>query len=143
MRRLMLLILSSTLFIQQETKTLNFGAFTIEVPVSWDRVNVQGIDSYVGRIRIDDQDAIGFDLGRYSNPLRFENTTSYIDTIDNKSVKIVRPKYSGTGITGIYIDSIGSTKYGNIKFELSGNNLDPENEELVLKAIKTIKFTKK
>ena len=141
--RLILLILSLTALTQQETKTLDFGAFTIEVPASWKKVKVQGIDSYVGQIKIDDRDVIGFDLGRYSNSLRSENTTAYLDTIDNKSVKLVRPKNSGTGITGNYIDSIGSTKYGKIKFQLSGNNLNPANEELVMKAIKTIKFSKK
>lgn len=130
------------LIVQQDTKTLDFGEFTIVVPKNWINVRVQGIDSYVGRIKIDDQDAIGFDLGRYSNSLRSEDTKAYLDTIDRKRVKLVRPKKSGTGITGVYIDSLRSTAYGNIKFELSGYNLKPENEELVLTAIKTIKFKK-
>ncbi len=137
---LALLLLSP---LQQDTKTLDFGEFTIVVPKSWTNVKVQGVDSYVGRIKIDDQDAISFDLGRYSNSLRSQDTKAHLDTIDNKRAKIVRPKKSGTGITGIYLDSIASSKYGNIKFQLSGYNLKPENEELVLTAIKTIKFTKK
>lgn len=130
--------------LQQDTKTLDFGKFTIVVPQSWVSVKVQGIDSYVGRIKIDDQDAVDFDLGKYSNSLRSEDTRVYLDTIDHKSAKIVRPKKSGAGITGVYIDSIGyDSPRRNIKFQLSGYNLKPTNEELVLTAIKTIKFTKK
>lgn len=50
-------------------KTLNFGAFTIEVPNLWRKSDAQGIDSYVGNIIIDSSDTIAFDLGHYSNPL--------------------------------------------------------------------------
>jgi hypothetical protein len=105
-------------------------------------VNVQGIDSYVGEIKIDDQNKIGFDLGRYSNPLREKGTKSDVVTIDNKKARIVWPEKSGTGITGVYFDSLATTPYGNIKFTLNGKDLKPESEKLVLTAIQTIKFTK-
>src|SRR5690349_18548896 len=52
-----------------DNKTLDFGAFTIEVPKSWERLRVQGIDSYVGSIIINSEDTISFDLGPYSNTL--------------------------------------------------------------------------
>jgi len=52
-----------------ETKTLDFGAFTIETPSGWTKIKAQGVDSYVGRIAIDDNDTLEFDLGWYSNDL--------------------------------------------------------------------------
>lgn len=54
---------------KRDTKTLDFGAFTIETPVSWKQIKAKGIDSYVGKIAIDDNDTLDFDLGWYSNPL--------------------------------------------------------------------------
>src|SRR4051812_40320399 len=50
-------------------KVLDFGSFSIETPVSWQKVKLQGIDSYVGRISIDAKDALDFNLGPYSNNL--------------------------------------------------------------------------
>jgi hypothetical protein len=48
---------------------LNFGSFTIEVPNSWTKLKGKGVDSYVGRIAIDNVDTVDFDLGWYSNKL--------------------------------------------------------------------------
>lgn len=50
-------------------KILEFGAFTIETPGGWEKLKLQGIDSYVGDIAIDDSDTLHFDLGWYSNDL--------------------------------------------------------------------------
>ena len=52
-----------------ETKALDFGAFTIETPNTWTKIKVSGIDSYVGRIAIDEGDTLNFGLGWYSNDL--------------------------------------------------------------------------
>jgi hypothetical protein len=54
---------------KQNIKTLDFGAFTIEIPKSWTQIKERGTDSYVGRIAIDEKDTIDFDLGWYSNKL--------------------------------------------------------------------------
>ena len=48
---------------------LDFGAFTIETPISWKKIEEKGIDSYVGGIAIDEKDTLYFDLGWYSNNL--------------------------------------------------------------------------
>jgi len=45
------------------TKQLDFGKFSIQVPLSWEKVELRGIDSYVGLIKIDSVDAILFNLG--------------------------------------------------------------------------------
>ena len=52
-----------------DAKTLDFGSFTIETPNGWTKIKERGIDSYVGRIAIDESDTLEFDLGRYSNDL--------------------------------------------------------------------------
>jgi hypothetical protein len=48
---------------------MDFGAFTIRTPGHWNRMILQGIDSYVGAIVIDSTDTLMFDLGWYSNDL--------------------------------------------------------------------------
>ena len=53
----------------EQTKTMDFGAFTIKTPHTWKQIKAKGIDSYVGTIAIDDSDILDFDLGWYSNDL--------------------------------------------------------------------------
>lgn len=72
-----------------ETKTMDFGAFTIETPHTWKQIKAKGIDSYVGKIAIDDSDILHFDLGWYSNDLTEyqevtmgDNKTYYISSYD-------------------------------------------------------------
>jgi len=62
------------------------------------------------------------------------------DEIDGFSAKIVRPKRSGFGVTGVYIDSLYQSEFGKIGFQISGYNLSPDNERLFLQAIKTVTF---
>jgi hypothetical protein len=52
-----------------DTQILDFGAFTIETPNEWTIIKERGIDSYVGKIAIDEIDTLEFDLGWYSNDL--------------------------------------------------------------------------
>src|SRR5580704_15139232 len=75
MKRLLPVLIISGLFAcnqaqpKQNKTTLSFGDFTIETPKSWTQLKQRGIDSYVGRIAIDDKDTLDFDLGWYSNTL--------------------------------------------------------------------------
>lgn len=54
---------------RRETEILDFGAFTIETPNGWTKIKAQGVDSYVGKIAIDENDTLEFDLGWYSYDL--------------------------------------------------------------------------
>jgi len=151
-----------------DTKSLDFGSFEIEVPKTWQPVKAKGIDSHVGRIAIDKQDALFFDLGWYSNELRdedylFENYAGEIiqpdgslrvpehlkrnsdvfTKIDGRNAKLVEPKKLGYGITGVYFDSLWTGGSNNVRFQLSGHDLQPENQKAVLQAIKTLKFFRK
>src|SRR4051794_16538642 len=86
MQRILLLLMvtlgltsySQTEF-RQNTKTLDFGAFTIETPESWTKLKANSIDSYVGRIVIDEKDTLDFDLGWYSNKL-YETDITFLDS---------------------------------------------------------------
>lgn len=62
------------------------------------------------------------------------------EIVDNKKPIIVKPKKTGIGTTGVYIDSLWRAGSGIDKFQINGHNLKPENERLFLEAIKTIKF---
>jgi hypothetical protein len=176
---LLLLILSCTdKKFNVNNQILDFGAFSIEAPNSWIKINRQGADSYVGIIAIDKNDTLNFDLGWYSNdltehvpqiiersmlknidaldttqfiivestkgidPNKLKKTKVVLDTIDGYKTKVVIPKQSGIGITGIYIDSLWKSGSGNDRFNLYGTNLKPENEKIFIRVIKTIKFRK-
>ena len=64
-------------------------------------------------------------------------------TIDNKRAKLIRPKNTGTGMTGVYFDSLWVAGSGTDRFQMNGTNLQPDNERQLLKAFETLKFTKK
>jgi len=61
-------------------------------------------------------------------------------TIDGKRAKIVQPKLTGKGMTGVYFDSLWTKGSGTDRFQLNGTNLSPENERQLLIAIQTLKF---
>lgn len=61
------------------------------------------------------------------------------DTIDSRRAKIVFPRISGKGTTGVYIDSL----WGNspkVRFNLHGADLKTQAEKELLKAIRTLRF---
>lgn len=145
-----ILLIALFLSCTNNIQTLDVGKFTIQVPSNWNIVKEDGIDSYVGKIAIDEKDTISFDLGWYSNSLEEDtsgirnllNNTSY-EIINGRKAKIIQPKKSGKGIIGIYIDSLWKKGEGIDKFQLNGKNLKLENEILLLNAIRTIKFKDK
>ena len=129
----------------QKTKTVDFKKFTIAVPVEWEWIKVKGEDSYVGEIQIDNKTKLNFDMGYYSNPLDDDEdlTKNYYIKIDGYEAKLVKPKRSGIGTTGVYIQHIKVSDKGTNSFQLSGQNLTNQQERQVIKAIKTLKFIRK
>ena len=67
-----------------------------------------------------------------------KNNAPYYDEIAGLKVKIVTPKKSGTGTTGVVFEQINQKN--GIRFQISGYNLHPRNQEAFLKAMKTIRF---
>ncbi len=122
-----------------EQKTLDVKRFTIIVPSTWTLEEVQGYDSFVRQIKINEQEKISIDLGWYSSNLNVDNSIHdiMIKTIDNKNAKIVKPKNFQRGTTGVYIDSLDIQK---TKFQMSGIDLSTGNQRLFLTAIETLKF---
>jgi len=123
---------------------LNVGPFAISIPPTWnyDAPNRQE-DSFVGQIMGPNLE-LSFDCSDmgYANHLisaddaNFKNYNIKIDTTDKYIVKTIWPKATGNGTTGIYINSRTST----FNFQMNGHNLSVQNENLALKAFKTITF---
>ena len=76
----------------------------------------------------------GIDSEKYK-----KNNVSW-DTIDGRKSKIVYPRTSGFGTTGIYIDSLWKRGSDIDRFNLYSKNLKPANKKLFFQALKTIKF---
>ncbi|MBX2968553.1 MAG: hypothetical protein KF803_04230 [Cyclobacteriaceae bacterium] len=119
---------------------VDFGKFTMEMPKTWTTTIQQGYDSFVGQIETDDNQIITFDLGWYSDRLNVDPNTHDIDVviIDNKRAKSVKPKNLDPGTTGIYFDSLETTKIN--KFQISGINLNSSNQKLLMRAAKSLEF---
>ena len=124
---------------ESEQKTLDVERFTIVVPSTWTLEQVQGYDSFVRQIKINEEEKIGIDLGAYSSNLNVDNSTHDIvfKAIDGKNAKIVKPKNFQLGTTGVYFDSLDTQK---TKFQMSGIDLSKKNQQFFLTAIATLKF---
>jgi hypothetical protein len=71
---------------------------------------------------------------------RLKNNKIIWTTIDAKRAKIIEPKLTGKGITGVYFDSLWTKGSGTDRFQMNGRNLKPENERQLLIAVQTLKF---
>ncbi|MGE8377217.1 MAG: hypothetical protein ACN6PN_02675 [Sphingobacterium sp.] len=89
-------------------------------------------------IIVKDMPILDFDLD--ADMYRKQNVSW--DTIDNRRAKIVFPRISGKGTTGIYIGSLWGDS-SKSRFNLHGADLKTQTEEDLLKAIKTLKFYKR
>jgi hypothetical protein len=125
-----------------ETKLLNLKRFSIVVPVQWKYLKERGEDSFAGNIQIDSVNSLSFDLGRYCNDLEdYENDNLYRPIIvDKRKAKLVFPKKTGYGTTGVYVGMVWKTECCTIGFQIHGNNLPKRNQEQLINAIKTLKF---
>jgi hypothetical protein len=143
MKKLILILMLSLIILscndENEQKTLDVERFTIIVPSTWTLEDVQGYDSFVRQIKINEQEMISIDVGWYSSNLNVDNLTHDIlfKRIDNRDAKIVQPKAFQLGTTGVYFDSLDIQK---TKFQMSGIDLSHRNQRLFLTAIETLKF---
>lgn len=117
---------------------LDLQAFSISIPKQWHYRKEQGIDSFVGEISgpkvslFFDYSDMGY-AGHLDESLE-ENI--HIDSTNNFVTKIIWPKIIGKGITGIYIHS----RKSSLNFQMNGKNLSARDQELALKAFKTIQL---
>jgi hypothetical protein len=121
-----------------EKTHLELDDFSIDVPGNWQHVALQGYDSKVAKFVTIRGEDITYDLGWYSDTLRADPNTHDIihKTIDGKNAKIVNPKKSGQGTTGVYFADIGN---GN-RFQMSGLDLSANTQATLLSAIETLHF---
>ncbi len=89
---------------------------------------------------VDTTEFIIVESRRNVDPDKYKKTNVIWDTIDGRRAKIVLPRQSGIGMTGVYIDSLWQSGDAINKFNLYGDDLKPENESLVIQAFKTLKF---
>jgi hypothetical protein len=108
-------------------------------PQILDSSMMKNIDT--SRIQIDD--LIFVKDRRFIDPDNYRKNNISWDTINGHKAKFVYPRKAGIGTTGVYIDSLWHSNIGLIKFSLSGNNLNPSNQEKVLQVLRTLKFHKR
>jgi hypothetical protein len=99
----------------------------------------RGIDSYVGELAGDGV-VLSFDFGQYSNSLSDAREPSYVvvyECIHGTKAKLVSPRISGQGITGIYLPSVPTAVNAN-KLCLVGHNLTATQQEIALRIFRTI-----
>jgi len=76
------------------------------------------------------------------DPDNYKKNNVTWDTIDGRKVKIVFPRQTGIGTTGVYIDSLWQGGSDVDRFNLYGINLKPANEKSFLQVLRTLKFHK-
>ena len=116
------------------------NSFTFSLPPGWKFNKLQGIDSYVGEF-VGDGAKLSFDFGWYSNSLAEDNDPNHVvtyETIGGYRAKIVVPKATGNGTTGVYFGDLGNQN----RFNLYGSNFTASQQETVLKIFRTIRFKK-
>ena len=118
----------------RQEESIKEPGFTLSLPPGWKLGFIYPGDSYAGEFE-GDNTRLRFDYGLYSNSLMQGNQIVTYETIDGKKAKIVIPKTTGKGITGIYIDNIGGSR-----FNLIGDNLTASQQEIALKIFRTLRF---
>jgi len=134
------LILQSCDFVSRNTtdnriKTIDFGAFSLDVPSNWESYKVKGIDSYVGGLT-NGLDTLTFDYGWYSYDLGYEDPQTQLfslDTINGKIAILTKPLHS-KGLVGLYISNATKDNHFNLLCR------QPQNFDEVLEILKSVKF---
>ena len=137
--------LSPTNEIPSDWQFIDAGSFTLYLPPDWKFNKLQGIDSSVGEFAGDGV-KLRFDFGRYSNSLAEDSDPNYTVTyeiIDGHKAKIVVPKVTGSGITGVYFDKLGGNEgMPQTKLNLYGKNFTLSQQETILGIFRTLKIVK-
>lgn len=106
--------------VDREYKTLDFGSFEISVPEKWNKLKLQGIDSYVGGITTETNDSLIFDLGWFSNDITSSSVPMVYDSIGlseltKKELKLL-PNTKHL-LVDSYTADIDYAEYSKYKFE--------------------------
>ena len=119
---------------------IDANSFTLYLPPNWKFNKLQGIDSQVGEF-VGDGAKLGFDYGWYSGSLAKDDDLDHIisyEIIAGYRAKVVVPKVTGNGMTGVYFNDLGNAN----RLSLVGNNLTASQQEIALGIFRTLKFKK-
>ncbi|GAB3219845.1 hypothetical protein [Spirosoma arcticum] len=117
------------------TQFLDLKTFRVEVPDTWKNVPGVGYDSQVGRLT-NDSDVLAYDYGWYSYRLQNETSATHwrtVTTIDGRPALIVRPKKTGQGVIGLFVEVDDLNR-----LSLTGHDI--RDEATVLRLFKSVKF---
>ncbi|HLW42426.1 MAG TPA: hypothetical protein VKY82_08680 [Flavobacterium sp.] len=78
--QILFLILMISCKSKSDFKTIDFDIFEISVPQNWKKIEMKGIDSYVGGIVTEKEDTLTFDIGLYSEDATKNNLPLVFDT---------------------------------------------------------------
>jgi hypothetical protein len=133
-----------------ETDTLSFdlGWYSnnlVEEPPFTFRITEKGNEVHLLNEEKSTSDSLVYDFVGMTTEVNLSalmRDTALYTVIDNRKAMIVKPKKAGKGKTGVYFDSVWVAGSDIDRFQINGQNLKPDNEQLVLEAIKTLRFKK-
>lgn len=112
--------------------------FSLKLPEGWELAELQGIDSYVGEI-VGDGARLHFDYGAYSWSLdpaddpAHEYNVAY-EEIGGVPAKLVWPKDSSEGFTGVYFSNLGGPR-----LSIYGEDLTQEQQSIAFAIFRTVR----
>lgn len=119
----------------QAIKLLDLKTFRVEVPDDWRDVPGQGYDSQVGRLT-NGSAVLSYDYGWYSYRLQNETSATHlrtITTINGRPALIVRPKKTGQGVIGLFVEVDDLNR-----LSLTGHDI--RDEATVIRLFESVKF---
>ena len=123
-----------------DTVSFDFGPYSD--PLSEGGPYIMSREVFKARGSIDDSTILtlvdDYRLAKESDQYKKQNLLW--DSVDGREAKIVYPRRAGTGVTGVYFDSAGTSKFGKDHLQVSGRNLNLEDQRQLLHAIRTIRF---
>lgn len=109
-----------------EYKTVDFKAFEITVPSSWNKHKIKGIDSYVSGLITDKNDTLIFDLGWYSGDLTRNNEVLVFDKSEYSEFTEKQKKQLDK-VKHLVVDDFLNAKYNAkdyLKYEYELDSID-------------------
>ena len=127
------------------SNTIEIGEYVFDFPADFKKVEMQGIDSYIGHV-VGDSIKFYFDYGWYSNSLNEPELSMqfYVekDSSNNLYRKILVPKETVKGITGIHVKRIptGIEEKDLNSLTMTADSLNENQQELAKRIFKTVRL---
>ncbi len=105
------------------------AGFSLKLPPGWEFIELRGIDSYVGEI-VGDGVRLWFDYGGFSPTLDPDDDPEhdyfvFFERIGGLEAKLVRPKDSTEGLTGVYFP-----RFPSPALTVAGSDLNLEQQKI-------------